>query len=93
MSGELAGTVNDENAALGVLITMQEPTDPMRSAAASAGYYISPLGSRHPRVQILTIEELLAGKGIDYPRQAVNQTFEKAPREKKTGRQGELGIG
>ncbi|MHB9034130.1 MAG: DNA methyltransferase [Anaerolineae bacterium] len=90
---DLVGTVNNEGAAIGVFICMHEPTDPMRSAAAGAGLYQSPLGTHHPRVQILTIAELLAGKGIDYPRQAVNQTFEKAPRERNKGKQGELGIG
>ena len=80
-------------AAIGVLLTLQAPTDPMRAEAAGAGWYESPLGTRHPRLQILTIAELLAGKGIDYPRQAVNQTYEKAPREKAKGKQGELGIG
>ncbi len=37
----------------------------MRSDAASAGFYDSPWG-RHPRLQFLTVEELLDGKGIDY---------------------------
>jgi site-specific DNA-methyltransferase (adenine-specific) len=87
---DLHGVVDQEGAAIAVLITMQEPTDPMRSAAAGAGYYVSPLGSKHPRVQILTITELLGGKKIDYPSQGVNVTFEKAPRERKKGRQGEL---
>jgi site-specific DNA-methyltransferase (adenine-specific) len=87
---DLHGVVDREGAAIAVLLTMQEPTDPMRSEAASAGYYVSPLGSKHPRVQILTVGELLGGKRIDYPSQGVNVTFEKAPRERKRGRQGEL---
>ena len=87
---DLCGAVDHQGAAIGVLITMHEPSDPMRSAAASAGYYISPLGSKHPKVQILTVGELLDGRKIDYPSQGVNVTFEKAPREKRKGRQGEL---
>lgn len=90
---DLIGVVHREEAAIGVLITLHEPTGPMRAEAAGAGLYQSPLGTHHPRVQILTIAELLQGKGIDYPRQAVNQTFERAPREKGRGKQGELGIG
>jgi DNA modification methylase len=90
---DLVGVVTRENAAIGVLITMHEPTGPMRAEAAGAGVYESPLGSRHPQVQILTIEELLDGRKIDLPSQAVNQTYEKAPRERKKGKQGELGIG
>ena len=45
---------------------MQEPTQPMRTEAAGAGFYTSPVwGKNYPRLQILTIAELLAGKDID----------------------------
>jgi len=37
----------------------------------------------YPRLQILTIDELLAGKKLDYPRWAPNATFKKAPRQRK----------
>ena len=73
---------------IAVLLTMQEPTDPMRSEAASAGYYVSPLGSKHPRVQILAIAELLGGKRIDYPSQGVNVTFEKRQGRGRRGSRG-----
>jgi len=80
---DLHGVVDREAAEIGVLITLEEPTGPMRQEAASAGYYTSPWG-RHPRLQILTIEELLAGKKIDYPQaQGVNVTFKPAPKAKK----------
>jgi hypothetical protein len=54
----------------------------MKAEAASAGFYISPLNRRYPRIQILTIDELLKGKQIDYPRQ-VNLTFKKADKVKQ----------
>jgi len=63
---ELRGVVEREKAALGVLIVLEEPTVPMRREAASAGFYDSPWG-KHPRLQILTIEGLLGGGGIDMP--------------------------
>ena len=50
----------------------------MRHEAADAGFYDSPWGSSHPRLQILTIEELLGGSRIDYPRTNANSTFKKA---------------
>lgn len=54
----------------------------MRSEAASAGFYDSAWG-KHPRVQILTIEELLDGHLIDMPPiRQVNQTYRRAPRHK-----------
>ena len=73
-----------------MVITIQVPIDPILSVAASAGYYVSPLGSKHPKVQILTLVELLGGRKIDYPSQGVNVTFEKAPTERGRGKQGEL---
>jgi site-specific DNA-methyltransferase (adenine-specific) len=76
---ELRGVVEREKAALGVLITMREPTRPMRAEAAAAGFYSSPGWNRsYPRIQLLTVKELLAGKGIDYP--PANVTFKKAPK-------------
>jgi site-specific DNA-methyltransferase (adenine-specific) len=59
-----------------------EPTQPVRTEVASAGFYRSPwTGRDHPRLQLRTIAELLDGKGIDYP--AIgggNVTFRKARR-------------
>ena len=50
----------------------------MRTEAAAAGFYDSPWG-KHPRIQILTVAELLEGKRIDYPpSKVVNVTFKKA---------------
>jgi hypothetical protein len=37
----------------------------MKEEAATAGFYASPWG-RHPRIQILTVEDILRGKGIGY---------------------------
>ncbi len=75
---ELRGVIDREEAEIGVLLTLQKPTKPMRHEAADAGFYDSPWGSRHPRLQILTIEELLGGSRIDYPRTNANSTFKKA---------------
>lgn len=78
---ELRGVVEREDAALGLLITLQEPTRPVVREAASAGLYTSPFGNtKHPRIQILTIEELLGGRRIDCPRTEANVTFKKARR-------------
>jgi len=48
--------------------------------AAEAGFYKPPgLEDRYPRIQILTIEQLLAGKRVEYPR-LLEVTFKKAPK-------------
>jgi site-specific DNA-methyltransferase (adenine-specific) len=88
--GELRGTIEREKAELGALITMQEPTKPMRVEAASAGFYDSQwTGSKHPRLQILTIDDLLSGKRLDCPPLGqLNRTFKKAPKaERQQGTQ------
>jgi site-specific DNA-methyltransferase (adenine-specific) len=81
----LDSVVKREKAAIGVLITMEDPTKPMRNEAAEAGYYFSPgWGKKYPRLQILTIEELLCGDEIDMPpRSHTSVTFKKAPRAKE----------
>jgi site-specific DNA-methyltransferase (adenine-specific) len=69
----------------------QEDSKPMRTEAAGAGFYDSPWGTTHPRIQIRTIAELLAGKGIDRPPHQGNVTFKKAPRvQTKKGEQPQL---
>jgi site-specific DNA-methyltransferase (adenine-specific) len=79
---DLVGTIEREKAELGVLITLEEPSNPMLREAVDAGFYKSPhFKDQVPRIQIRTIEELLAGKGIEYPR-LVDVTFKPAPKAK-----------
>lgn len=83
MVHSLGGVMGREKAEMGVLISFEPPTRPMREEAASAGYYESPWG-KHPRVQLLTVGELLGGKGIDYPQTAgINRTYKQAPKARK----------
>jgi SAM-dependent methyltransferase len=81
---DLRGVVEREQSEIGVLICMEEPTKPMRSEAAGAGFYTSQgWGKKHPRLQILTVAELLEGKTVDYPpSRQVNVTYKKAPKAK-----------
>jgi site-specific DNA-methyltransferase (adenine-specific) len=75
---DLRGVVEREKAAIGVLISLEPPSKPMRAEAASAGFYKAPWGKDYARLQMLTIADLLAGKTVDFPRE--NVTFKKAPR-------------
>lgn len=77
---DLRGVVEREGAEIGVLISMKSPTRDMRKEAASAGFYESPFGSKHPKVQLLTIDELLSGKKVDRPRTYADATFRDTPR-------------
>ncbi|HLX59285.1 MAG TPA: DNA methyltransferase [Ktedonobacteraceae bacterium] len=77
---DLRGVIDREKAEIGVLLTLQESTQPMRTEATGAGFYTSPWG-KHPRLQILTIEELLEGRQVNMPPiKQVNVTFKKAPK-------------
>lgn len=77
---DLAGVVSSEKAEIGVLISFDRPTKAMRSWAAGQGFFESPWG-RHPRLQLITVGELLAGEQIDAPRTAgTNTTYKTAPR-------------
>lgn len=82
---ELRGVIEREKAAIGVLLTYHAPSAAMKKEAASAGTYESvKWGRRYPRLQIITIEELLAGKQIQCPPLSqVNRTFTKAPKQKR----------
>lgn len=80
---DLKGVLEREKAAIGALITLREPTKPMFTEAASAGFYQSKdFPGRYPRLQIATIAELLGGKQLEYPAHRV-ETFAKAERKSK----------
>lgn len=75
---DLRGVIEREKAAIGVLITMQDSTRPMRQEAAEAGSYSDAWGQKYPRLQLLTVAELLAGKRIAMPMFARNTTVAQA---------------
>src|SRR5205085_5645075 len=76
---ELRGVMDRENAEMAVLISLEEPTSLMEKEAATAGFYTSPWNTKHPRLQLLTIEQLLDGKQIDYPApRQTNVTLKRA---------------
>jgi hypothetical protein len=78
---DLAGVMARGGAEIGCLISLQSPTSAMRREAASAGYYSSKWGTRHPRLQLLTVEEMFAGKRVDLPAfQQTNVTLKRPPR-------------
>jgi site-specific DNA-methyltransferase (adenine-specific) len=76
---DLIGTMNREEAHIGVFITLEEPSRDMKTEAVSAGFYHSPGFNRdYPRVQILSISELLQGAEIKMPPEF--ETFKRAQR-------------
>lgn len=77
---DLRGVIEREKAEIGVLISMEPPSKPMITEAAEAGFYRSPhVDGTFPRIQILTIAELLKDAQIAYPR-LLDVTFKQAPK-------------
>ena len=89
---DLKGVLEREKAPIGLLITLDEPTRPMREEAAAAGFYEPQYfpGKLFPRIQLLTIKELLAGKEAQYPRFAPAATFKRAERRRSHAETGKL---
>jgi SAM-dependent methyltransferase len=68
MVRDLEGTVaHDPKIDGGVLITLWQPTTGMQQAANTSGTFKDPVGNSYPRIQLITIEELFAGKRPQFP--------------------------
>ena len=74
---------------MGLFVTLAEPTAPMKKEAASAGVLDTPFG-KFARLQILTIEDLFAGKKPAMPPEDP-AAFKRAAREEDKTPQGKPG--
>ena len=81
MIRDLVGVLKRENSPIGLFLTLAKPTRDMIREAAAAGIYDA-YGIKCPRVQILTIKELLEGKTAKIPL-LDRETFRQAPIENK----------
>lgn len=64
----LLGTVQGNKAAMGIFATMKPPTKAMRQVANTSGVYKHPGdGREYPRIQIITVEDFLAGRHPKLP--------------------------
>ena len=79
---DLVGVLDREKAQIGVYLCFEAPTKPMLREAAEAGFYKSTDGTTYPKVQILTIQQILDGKQPEYPLHRRDATFKKAPRSR-----------
>lgn len=90
MVRDFAHVIAREKAEIGLFVTLASPTKPMLTEAVKEGYYTSPVtGKAFPKLQILTIEGLLAGtERALYPDLTQGSTtFKKAKIEEKTAEQ------
>ena len=89
---DLVGTLDREGGAIGVYLTLEPPTKPMLLEAAEKGFYHSPGWNKdYARLQILTVEDLLAGKTVNLPPNI--DTYKKAQKiVAESDDQGSLGF-
>lgn len=87
---ELIQVTDAEKAEFGVFLTLKPPTKNMERKAVTKGFYTSPLGTKHPRIQIRTIEELLKGHGLDIPLQHL---IHRKPHGISLAKDGDLPFG
>ena len=86
---DLAHVVEREKAVMGFLITMEAPSKPMLTEALATGYYQSPGWNRdYPKLQVRTIEQLLAGQHFEHP--PTNVTLAQAEKVQEEGQQDKL---
>ena len=89
----LKGDLDRENAAVGLFITLAEPTREMLRESTAAGHFETPHFGAVPKFQILTVADLLAGKKPQLPDLSRGeQTFKKARREERDGTKHQPGF-
>jgi site-specific DNA-methyltransferase (adenine-specific) len=83
--------IKRERAGIGVFPTLTEPTNPMVTAAASAGLHEEPGFAPVQRFQIVTVEQAMAlrERAVHLPARREG-TFKRAAREEDTSRQSPL---
>ncbi|MBU4332581.1 restriction endonuclease [Patescibacteria group bacterium] len=76
----LKSDVEREKAEAGIFITLEKATKPMQEEAIDAGTFTVPLTNKFefPKIQILTVEELLQGKRPNLPRGLVKNYYKEA---------------
>lgn len=86
MVRDLAHVVKREKAAMGLFVTLHEPTKPMTDEAVKDGFYVGGNLKKYPKIQILTIKSLMDGtKRPEYPDTLHNPTIKKAVRSHTKG--------
>jgi site-specific DNA-methyltransferase (adenine-specific) len=74
---KLKGDIEREDAPMGVLITLLEPTAEMKRETALAGTYQYSPSTAFPKIQLLSIKDWFNGRNVSLPSEMVNP-FKKA---------------
>ncbi|CDX45656.1 Modification methylase EcaI [Mesorhizobium plurifarium] len=84
MVRDLRGVVEREEAEMGILVCLATPTGPMLTEAARAGFVPRSAHGRLPRLQVITIEDILDGRPPRMP--PIPQPERHTPVRRKTSR-------
>jgi hypothetical protein len=83
---DLKGVLDREKEPIGILLSLNPPTKDMVTEAAASGFYENDFWKKkYPRVQIITVLDILKGKRPDMP--WGGSPFAKAPTEKERAEQ------
>jgi site-specific DNA-methyltransferase (adenine-specific) len=79
---ELRDVVSRQNAALGIFLTLDEPTSEMIRECRATSPYVSAIWKHeYPKIQILSIQQLLRGQRPEMP--PTISAYQEAPLEKR----------
>jgi len=80
-----------EQAQMALLITLEEPTKPMREEALKVGFYHHPImGKDYPKIQIVTVRELIEeDKRLELP---MSHQLQKSAKERGKSSQIDWGL-
>jgi len=91
MIRELRDVVERQKAAMGVFLTLEEPTSDMIKEVKTTDPYVSPLWKHdYPKLQILSIEQLLHGDRPKIP--PTVSLFQDAPKIQRTNNTTEMKL-
>jgi site-specific DNA-methyltransferase (adenine-specific) len=74
---DLGHVINREKAKMGILIALEKPSKPMLAEAANAGFYDSLIWGKLPRLQFVTVKDLLNGHRPKMPLVGAHETLKK----------------
>jgi site-specific DNA-methyltransferase (adenine-specific) len=90
MIRDLRGVIEREDAEMGVMVTLTEPTGPMISEATAAGFVRKSAHGRLSKLQIVTAAEILEGKMPKLPPLPQPERKQATARRRKVGDQIEM---
>lgn len=90
----LNGDMKREKAIGGVFMTLEEPTKPMKAEASKEGFFkIGVMNEEYPKIQVITIKELLEHKRLNLPSSYMPYQEAKGIKDLSTKRDNQKNLG